>query len=106
MYNHTLLLWKMGRRREAAHNWLGYRGVDTRRDSLQLGQLLKQKEQEISTVCDNTEEGISDRHLLMLDKATLQQLMDSRTPQRGLGSSATLSRPGLFSASTSTKNWA
>eukprot|EP00058_Branchiostoma_floridae_P013377 XP_002598865.1 hypothetical protein BRAFLDRAFT_90110 [Branchiostoma floridae] len=47
MYNHTLLLWRMGRRREAAQNWLGYRGVDTRRDSLQLGKLLKQKEQEM-----------------------------------------------------------
>ncbi|XP_066286286.1 uncharacterized protein [Branchiostoma lanceolatum] len=106
MYNHTLLLWRMGRRREAGHNWLQYRGVDTRLDSMQLGHLLKQKEQAISTECDNSEEGISDRQLMMLDKATLQQLMDSRTPQRGWGGSTTLSRSGLFSASTSAKNWA
>ncbi|XP_019639092.1 PREDICTED: uncharacterized protein LOC109481059 [Branchiostoma belcheri] len=96
MYNHTLLLWRMGRRREAAHNWLQYRGVDTKLDSLQLAHLLRQKEQAISTVSDDAAEGISDRHLAMLDKATLQQLMDSRTPQRGWGSSATLPCSGLF----------
>ncbi|XP_078699941.1 uncharacterized protein LOC144926792 [Branchiostoma floridae x Branchiostoma belcheri] len=108
MYNHTLLLWRMGRRREAAHNWLQYRGVDTRLDSLQLAHLLRQKEQAISTVSDEAE-GISDRHLMMLDKASLQQLMDSRTPQRGWGSSAALHvpHPGLFSsASTSLQNLA
>ena len=43
IYNHILLLYKLGRQQEAAKMWLSQRGINTPLDPLQSANILKKK---------------------------------------------------------------
>ena len=51
LYNCTVVLWKLGRQREAIKLWCKGRQLDTQTDSFQMAELIQQKKATLQYVC-------------------------------------------------------
>nr|XP_006817449.1 PREDICTED: uncharacterized protein LOC102801977 [Saccoglossus kowalevskii] len=74
VYNHTLILFDMKRQIEAVNNWLQYRHIDSKMDSLQISHLLRKKSTFLRTQNEQTDE----YQLVKMDQICLEWWMKSK----------------------------
>ncbi|KAL5009516.1 hypothetical protein ScPMuIL_011821 [Solemya velum] len=85
VYNTTLVLWKLGRKKEAALGWADARKIEIRADSFYLSTNLRSKQANLKSlghVGDSPFEGVAStitpRQMLQLDISCLEYLIKSR----------------------------
>nr|XP_022295094.1 uncharacterized protein LOC111105220 [Crassostrea virginica] len=80
LYNCTVVLWKLGRQREAIKLWCKGRQLDTQTDSFQMAELIQQKKASLQGFQDNdlpldVKETLVDEEAVQLDVQCLEFLI-------------------------------